>query len=49
MIKAFISHSSAQKSFVRELEQAIGLDSCIVDERTFESGKLIIDTQAFIE
>lgn len=43
MIKAFISHSSAQKSFVRELEQAIGLDSCIVDERTFESGKLIID------
>ncbi len=43
MIKAFISHSSAQKSFVRELEQAIGLDNCIVDERTFESGKLIID------
>ncbi|HML72689.1 MAG TPA: toll/interleukin-1 receptor domain-containing protein [Macellibacteroides fermentans] len=43
MIKAFISHSSAQKSFVRELEKAIGLDNCIVDERTFESGKLIID------
>lgn len=43
MIKTFISHSSAQKKFVRELEQAIGLDSCIVDERTFESGKLIID------
>ena len=43
MIKAFISHSSAQKEFVRSLEKSIGIDNCIVDERTFESGKLIID------
>jgi TIR domain. len=43
MVKAFISHSSAQKTFVRTLEQAIGLDNCVVDDRTFESGKLIIE------
>lgn len=43
MIKAFLSHSSAQKPFVRKLAEEIGFDSCILDERTFESGKLILD------
>ena len=31
MIKAFISHSSVQKDFVRELVDTLGRDYCIVD------------------
>lgn len=31
MIKAFISHSSAQKEYVRELVDSLGRDYCIVD------------------
>lgn len=31
MIKAFISHSSAQKEFVRDLVDSLGRDYCIVD------------------
>lgn len=43
MVKAFLSHSSAQKAFVRKLAEEIGFDSCIIDEKTFESGNLILD------
>lgn len=56
MIKAFLSHSSKQKEFTRELANELGLDSCIFDERTFESGMPIMseiisslnDTDIFI-
>lgn len=37
MIKAFISHSSAQKKFVRDLVENLGRDFCIVDCYNFES------------
>lgn len=37
MIKAFISHSSAQKEFVRNLVENLGRDFCIVDCYNFES------------
>ena len=42
MIKAFLSYSSAQKKFVRELANELGNDSCIFDEITFESGMPIL-------
>ena len=31
MIKAFISHSSEQKLFVKDLVETLGRDYCIVD------------------
>ena len=43
MVKAFISHSSAQQEFVQKMGKQIGLDSCVIDERTFESGRLFLD------
>jgi len=42
MIKAFLSHSSVQKEYTRELANELGNDSCIFDERTFESGMPIL-------
>ena len=42
MIKAFLSHSSKQQEFTRELANELGYDSCIFDERTFESGMPIM-------
>ena len=38
MIKAFLSHSSAQKDFVRLVMNSLGADNCFFDERTFENG-----------
>lgn len=43
MMKVFLSHSSAQKEFARKVAEIIGYDQCIIDERTFESGKLILE------
>ena len=39
MIKAFISHSSAQKEFAQELVNTIGRDYCKIDCFDFEPGK----------
>lgn len=41
MIKIFLSHSSAQKPFVREVAKELGHNTAIVDEYTFEAGKEI--------
>lgn len=38
MIKAFLSHSSAQKNFVERVANVVGLDNCFLDSRTFENG-----------
>lgn len=38
MIKAFISHSSSQKDFAKELVESLGRDYCILDCYNFESG-----------
>ena len=43
MIKAFISHSSKQKAFVKELVEKLGRDFCIVDCYNFESAYNTID------
>lgn len=43
MFKAFLSHSSAQKDFVRSVINSLGADNCFIDERTFENGMLTID------
>ena len=43
MIKAFLSHSSAQKTFVEKVAQILGLDNCFLDSKTFESGMQTID------
>lgn len=43
MIKAFISHSSKQKTFVTELVEKLGRDFCIVDCYNFESAYKTID------
>lgn len=43
MIKAFISHSSKQKAFVKELVEKLGRDFCIVDCYNFESAYKTID------
>lgn len=43
MIKAFISHSSVQKDFVRELVDTLGRDYCIVDCYNFESAYKTLD------
>lgn len=38
MIRAFLSHSSAQKEFVKLIANDLGNDNCVFDERTFEGG-----------
>lgn len=43
MIKAFISHSSKQKAFVKELVEKLGRDFCIVDCYNFEPAYKTID------
>lgn len=43
MIKAFISHSSVQKEFVKELVEILGRDYCIVDCYNFESAYRTLD------
>lgn len=43
MIKAFLSHSSAQKTFVEHVAQYLGLDNCFIDNKTFENGMLTIE------
>ena len=43
MIKAFISHSSVQKEFVRNLVESLGRDYCLVDCYNFESAYKTID------
>lgn len=39
MIKAFISHSSIQKSFVESLVENLGRTVCIVDAYDFEPAR----------
>lgn len=41
MIKAFISHSSTQKSFVEKLVETLGRTLCIIDEYDFEPAKKV--------
>ena len=43
MIKAFISHSSAQKEFAQELVNTIGRDYCKIDCFDFEPAYKSID------
>ena len=43
MIKAFLSHSSAQKTFVRSVIKTLGVDNCFIDEHTFENGMPTIE------
>ena len=43
MIKAFLSHSSAQKNFVEKVAQSLGIDNCFIDDKTFENGMLTIN------
>ena len=43
MIKAFISHSSAQKTFAQELVNKIGRDYCKIDCFDFEPAYKSID------
>lgn len=43
MIKAFISHSSAQKQFVIRLVEKLGRDYCILDCYDFEPAYRTLD------
>lgn len=43
MIKAFISYSSAQKTFAEEIAKTLGFDNCFIDSRSFENGMKTID------
>lgn len=43
MNKAFLSHSSAQKDFVRKVYKLLGASRCVFDECCFDNGKKIID------
>lgn len=43
MIKAFLSHSSAQKTFVRSVIKTLGVDNCFIDEHTSENGMPTIE------
>ena len=38
MAIAYLAHSSSCKDFVRNVAEKIGMDNCILDEYTFESG-----------
>ena len=39
MAKAFLSHSSYDKDFVREVANRLGRQHCVFDERTFATGE----------
>ena len=43
MIKAFISYSSAQKTFAEEIAKTLGYDNCFIDNSSFENGMKTID------
>lgn len=43
MNKAFLSHSSAQKDFVRKVANSLGPSRCVFDEYCFETGEKILD------
>lgn len=43
MNKAFLSHSSAQKDFVRTIAKSLGPARCVFDEFCFETGEKILD------
>lgn len=43
MNRAFLSHSSAQKDFVRKVYKELGAARCVFDECCFENGKAIMD------
>ena len=43
MNKAFLSHSSAQKKFVRKVADILGPSRCVFDEYCFETGEKILD------
>lgn len=43
MNRAFLSHSSAQKNFVRKVYKALGAPRCVFDECCFDNGKQIIE------
>jgi len=43
MNKAFLSHSSAQKDFVRKVADILGPSRCVFDEYCFETGEKILD------
>ena len=43
MIKAFLSHSSKQKPFIKEVASILGREKVILDEFVFESGRKLID------
>jgi hypothetical protein len=38
-MKAFLSHSSADKSFIRPIADALGRQFCVIDEKSFENGE----------
>lgn len=43
MNKAFLSHSSAQKDFVRKVADNLGPSRCVFDEYCFETGEKILE------
>lgn len=43
MFKAFLSHSSAQKEYVRTVAGHLGIDNCFIDESSFENGMKTMD------
>ena len=43
MNKAFLSHSSTQKDFVRKVADNLGPSRCVFDEYCFETGEKILD------
>ena len=43
MNRAFLSHSSAQKDFVRKVYNSLGASRCVFDECCFDNGQKIID------
>ncbi len=38
IVRAFLSHSSKDKEFVRAVAQEMGRQHCIFDEQAFETG-----------
>lgn len=42
MNRAFLSHSSAQKDFVRKVYKSLGASRCILDECCFDNGKKLL-------
>lgn len=43
MNRAFLSHSYAQKDFVKKVYKLLGASRCVLDDCCFENGKKIID------